>query len=225
MHKFCINQKNDSFDTFAILIICFKISNRLVKLFYPLIFYNITYLYKLPNRPSKFIQLLTLLWLVCLLFEIPNKFDKIFYFLSILQLTLCKLPNKSDAFFCFWIFNGSIICNQLVLFIEYKYRIYNTKVLAVIWFIWLIGLIWKLYSNFCFMAFRRWNFVLDHIARYVMDHVTLTLYIDYIFEIVYNSFDYLKVTFSEIFIIFILFFDHKCYIEPYFIYKVYKFPN
>lgn len=37
---------------------------------------------------------------------------------------------------------------------DYKYKIYTTKALASIWFAYLVGLIYRFYSNSCFKVIR-----------------------------------------------------------------------
>lgn len=61
-------------------------------------------------------------------------------------------------FFTFEYFYGSIICNQLGLDSDYRHGMYITKVLAIIWSTHLVDLIYKLYTNFCFKAFKKQSF-------------------------------------------------------------------
>lgn len=114
---------------------------------------------KLSNNLGGLVYPIIFLPLICLLFEILNKPNKIFYLLALLQLALCKTTNKSNRIFYFLIFNSSTICNQLELSDKYRYQIYIIKVLSIIWFARHINLICKLCSNFCFKKFEKLSFI------------------------------------------------------------------
>ena len=132
-----------------------------------LIHYNMTQC-KLPNRPRRLFYLSAFLRLIYLLYELPNKPDKLppsdtyiacctsyqigqtGFFWHFYNLLNCKTPNKSDRLFYSLTLDGFTICNQLGL--DGKHRLYTTKVLDGIWSTCLIGLICRYHSNSCFKA-------------------------------------------------------------------------
>lgn len=132
LHTSVTQIKKNFFNTFEVLAICYKILNRSDGFFYFLILYNITYLYKLPNKLNKFVYFLVLLWLVCLLFKLLNRSNKIIFLLTLFRPALWKISSILDRLFYFFIFDGSIIWNLLGLSSNYGHKIYIIKILAVI---------------------------------------------------------------------------------------------
>lgn len=128
-----------------VLAICnCKTLNRSNGLFYPLIFYGMTRLCKLPNRSDKLFHLLTL--------------DGLFTYYASYQIGQIDLFSGTQQLACYAKHQiGQIILNGFFaiskrLSDDHRHKLHNTKVLANIWSRWIDDLIFRYYSNLCFKA-------------------------------------------------------------------------
>lgn len=104
--------------------------NKLDTIFDFLMFYNITYLCKLPNKLDRFFDFSIFLQFFFIFYKLLNRPDRKFELLAFSQFILYKIINSLKEFFYFLIFYTFIICNKLSLSNNYKQKIYITKILA-----------------------------------------------------------------------------------------------